>query len=257
MLSWQLGLKANALYRDGSKLSQPLDLDASTTTTTRGRGRGDRRAARRGAARADGRRADRRAHRRAGHDRASAAACRTAARATRRRPSSAATRSTCAPASTRTARSARSSSTCTRKAPPSAADEQLRHRDLDRPAVRRAARGVRRGLHLHALRAERHRSQGNDTIKMATSIIDYIFRELAISYLGRDDLAHVAQDDLEPDTVGKGEDASACRRRARPPRPPPSTRSRTRSRRSPRPASCASASRCCRAGTRAAPRRWR
>ena len=24
MLSWQLGLKANALYRDGSKLSQPL-----------------------------------------------------------------------------------------------------------------------------------------------------------------------------------------------------------------------------------------
>ena len=24
MLSWRLGLKANALYRDGSKLSQPL-----------------------------------------------------------------------------------------------------------------------------------------------------------------------------------------------------------------------------------------
>ena len=24
MLSWKLGLKANALYRDGSKLSQPL-----------------------------------------------------------------------------------------------------------------------------------------------------------------------------------------------------------------------------------------
>ena len=24
MLSWQLGLKANALYRDGSKMSQPL-----------------------------------------------------------------------------------------------------------------------------------------------------------------------------------------------------------------------------------------
>jgi ribonucleoside-diphosphate reductase alpha chain len=51
--------------------------------------------------------------------------------------------------------------------------------------------------------------QGNDTIKNATSILDYIFRELAISYLGRDDLAHVVQDDLAPDAVGKGERASA------------------------------------------------
>jgi ribonucleoside-diphosphate reductase alpha chain len=32
---------------------------------------------------------------------------------------------------------------------------------------------------------------GNDSIKNATSILDYIFRELAVSYLGRDDLAHV------------------------------------------------------------------
>ncbi len=46
--------------------------------------------------------------------------------------------------------------------------------------------------------------QGNDAIKNATSILDYIFRELAISYLGRDDLAHVHQDDLAPDSVGKG-----------------------------------------------------
>jgi ribonucleoside-diphosphate reductase alpha chain len=46
--------------------------------------------------------------------------------------------------------------------------------------------------------------EGNDTIKMATSILDYIFRELAISYLGRSDLAHVEPADLMPDTVGKG-----------------------------------------------------
>ncbi len=32
---------------------------------------------------------------------------------------------------------------------------------------------------------------GNDHIKMATSVIDYIFRELAITYLGRTDLAHL------------------------------------------------------------------
>jgi ribonucleoside-diphosphate reductase alpha chain len=33
--------------------------------------------------------------------------------------------------------------------------------------------------------------QGNDAIKNATSILDYIFRELAVSYLARHDLAHV------------------------------------------------------------------
>ena len=31
---------------------------------------------------------------------------------------------------------------------------------------------------------------GNDRILSATSILDYIFRELAISYLNREDLAH-------------------------------------------------------------------
>jgi ribonucleoside-diphosphate reductase alpha chain len=33
--------------------------------------------------------------------------------------------------------------------------------------------------------------QGNEAIKNATSILDYIFRELAVSYLERHDLAHV------------------------------------------------------------------
>src|SRR5208337_4547979 len=33
--------------------------------------------------------------------------------------------------------------------------------------------------------------RGNDRIKNATSLLDYIFRELAVSYLGRDDLAHI------------------------------------------------------------------
>jgi ribonucleoside-diphosphate reductase alpha chain len=39
---------------------------------------------------------------------------------------------------------------------------------------------------------------------MATSILDYIFRELAVSYLDRNDLAHVEPADLMPDTIGKG-----------------------------------------------------
>src|SRR5437763_7541836 len=45
---------------------------------------------------------------------------------------------------------------------------------------------------------------GNDAIKMATSILDYIFRELPISYLDRNDLAHVEPADLMPDTLGQG-----------------------------------------------------
>jgi ribonucleoside-diphosphate reductase alpha chain len=43
--------------------------------------------------------------------------------------------------------------------------------------------------------------QGNPHIKMATSIIDYIFRELAISYLGRHDLAQVEPEDLRGDAM--------------------------------------------------------
>jgi len=46
--------------------------------------------------------------------------------------------------------------------------------------------------------------EGNDAIKMATSILDYIFRELAVSYLGRNDLAHVKPDDLDFDAMGGG-----------------------------------------------------
>ncbi|HKF59802.1 MAG TPA: vitamin B12-dependent ribonucleotide reductase [Dongiaceae bacterium] len=46
--------------------------------------------------------------------------------------------------------------------------------------------------------------EGNDAIKMATSVLDYIFRELAISYIGRNDLAHVQPNDLQPDAMGSG-----------------------------------------------------
>jgi ribonucleoside-diphosphate reductase alpha chain len=46
--------------------------------------------------------------------------------------------------------------------------------------------------------------EGNDLITMATSVLDYIFRELAISYLGREDLAQVKHADLMPDAMGRG-----------------------------------------------------
>lgn len=43
---------------------------------------------------------------------------------------------------------------------------------------------------------------GNPHIKMSTSVIDYIFRELAITYLGRYDLGQVMPEDLQSDEVG-------------------------------------------------------
>jgi ribonucleoside-diphosphate reductase alpha chain len=48
--------------------------------------------------------------------------------------------------------------------------------------------------------------QGNDSIKYATSILDYVFRELAVSYLERFDLAHVDPSEAGGfDALGKGE----------------------------------------------------
>ncbi len=48
--------------------------------------------------------------------------------------------------------------------------------------------------------------QGNDSIKNATSILDYIFRELAISYLDRTDLAHVKPTGHSFDDLGRGDE---------------------------------------------------
>jgi len=48
--------------------------------------------------------------------------------------------------------------------------------------------------------------QGNDSIKYATSILDYVFRELAVSYLSRFDLAHVDPNEIATgfDALGRG-----------------------------------------------------
>ncbi|WP_034998689.1 vitamin B12-dependent ribonucleotide reductase [Beijerinckia mobilis] len=63
--------------------------------------------------------------------------------------------------------------------------------------------------------------QGNDAIKNATSILDYVFRELAISYLGRNDLAHVDPSEIGPDVLGHGEKQST--RQPQIPAVPPGT----------------------------------
>ena len=48
--------------------------------------------------------------------------------------------------------------------------------------------------------------QGNDRILNASSILDYIFRELAISYLGREDLAHTPSINKPVDIKIPGDD---------------------------------------------------
>jgi len=45
---------------------------------------------------------------------------------------------------------------------------------------------------------------GNDSVRSATSILDYVFRELGVSYLGRSDLANVDPGELNADGLGKG-----------------------------------------------------
>jgi len=55
---------------------------------------------------------------------------------------------------------------------------------------------------------------GNDSIKSATSVLDYIFRELAVSYLGRTDLAHVVpavDEDLGKDGNGAAQEVAISR----------------------------------------------
>ncbi|MBK8977306.1 MAG: vitamin B12-dependent ribonucleotide reductase [Planctomycetes bacterium] len=45
---------------------------------------------------------------------------------------------------------------------------------------------------------------GHDRIRLSTSILDYVFRDLAINYLGRQDLAQIQEDDLSSTTTGGG-----------------------------------------------------
>ena len=61
---------------------------------------------------------------------------------------------------------------------------------------------------------------GNDSIRSATSILDYIFRELAVSYLDREDLANADPGELHADSLGRGLDDGA---RAGPPEPLPAS----------------------------------
>ena len=192
MLSWRLALKANALYRDGSKLSQPLnsqliadedeDDDAIEAFL-------DKPMAARATAASPS--AWSRRSSSASPCCASARSCRTAARAIPRRPWSAATRCICAPANMTTGGLGEIFIDMHK--------EGAAFRSLMNNFAIAISLGLQYGVPLEeyvdAFTFTRFEPagpvQGNDSIKNATSILDYIFRELAVSYLERFDLAHV------------------------------------------------------------------
>ena len=157
MLSWKLALKANALYRDGSKLSQPLNASLHRRRRRRRgrrrRGAGRRARRRRAPRRSPERIVERIVERLVPRPRKAAEPPQglhpegdrrrpqglSAHRRVRRRPHR---------------RDLHRHAQGRRRLPRH--DEQFRHRDLARPAIRRAARGICRGLHLHQVRAGRH-----------------------------------------------------------------------------------------------------
>jgi ribonucleoside-diphosphate reductase alpha chain len=51
--------------------------------------------------------------------------------------------------------------------------------------------------------------QGHDRVKSATSVLDYVFRDLAIEYLGRNDLAHVPLPESQNTTIGSAQEQAS------------------------------------------------
>ena len=170
-MSWKLGVKANALYRDGSKLSQPLSATVFDNPRRRGRRRGRQGSRHPGAGRRSGD-PDRRPGRDEGRGEDGAArlarapagpAPRLYPEGHRRRPQGLSAH--------RRIRGRRARRDLHRHAQGRQRlpqhHGQLRHRRLDGPAIRRAAGRVRRLLHLHPLRApgaggrQRHHQDGD------------------------------------------------------------------------------------------------
>ena len=189
ILSWKLGLKANALYRDGSKLSQPLasqifafDDDEDELEET--------------LAAAPLRRAppwspNASSRRSSSACRASARSCRSAARAIPRRRSSADHKVYLRTGEYEDGRPGEIFIDMHK--------EGAAFRSLMNNFAIAISIGLQYGVPLEefvdAFTFTRFEPAGmvigNDSIKNATSVLDYIFRELAVSYLGRNDLAHV------------------------------------------------------------------
>jgi ribonucleoside-diphosphate reductase alpha chain len=186
LLSWQLMIKANALYRDGSKLSQPLNTVSDAAALTEG---GDHAAAVRVAERVVTRYIARRRRlpdRRAGYTQK--------ARIGNHKIY---------------LRTGEYEDGTLGEIFVDMHKEGAAFRSMTNCFAIAISLGLQHGVPLDEFvdafiftRFEPNGMvQGNPHIKMTTSIIDYIFRELAITYLGRHDLAHVEEEDLRGDAM--------------------------------------------------------
>ena len=206
MLSWRLALKANALYRDGSKLSQPLNAQLLADDEEEAEEVVEQLLA----------------------DKP------MAARAARRRPSASSSASSSAQAREREKLPDRRKG-YTQKAIVGGHKVYLRTGEYEdgrlgeifidmhkegaafRSLMNNFAIAISLGLqygvpleeYVEAFTFTRFEPagivQGNETIKNATSILDYIFRELAVSYLGRHDLAHVDPSEVAKTGLGSSD----------------------------------------------------
>ncbi len=181
--AWKLGVKALAIYRDGSKTAQALRTDAQETTTLRdrrgavhrGRGRGPRR---RGRRRRGGRR-DRagQVHRRPGAQQDAARAAVDHAQVLARRPRGLHHRG-----QVRGRDGRRDLPDRHRQGglDPPRDDELVRDRDLDRAPVRGAARDARAQVRLHALRAGRDHHQPGDPVRQVDARLHHALARVAL-----------------------------------------------------------------------------
>ena len=202
MLSWQLGIKANALYRDGSKLSQPLNSallddedinEEENITNEQNLSKRTSEVVERIVERIVKAERDKLPHRRKGYtQKASVGGHKVYLR-------------------TGEYESGKLGEIFVDMHKEGAAFRSLMNNFAISVSI-----GLQYGVPLEefveAFTFTRFEPQGmvtgNDTIKMSTSILDYIFRELAISYLDRNDLGHVGPDDLDSSTTGSGENQS-------------------------------------------------
>ena len=141
-LGWEQGLKALAIYRDGSKTAQALRTDAEE-------GRGPRRPSRPRIARA-------------GAPQDAAGARVDHPQVLHRRPRGLHHRRQ---VSRRLGRRDLPHRHRQGRIDAARDDERLRHRDLDRPPVRRPSRGLRQEVQLHALRSRGHHPQPGDPLR--------------------------------------------------------------------------------------------
>ena len=204
MLSWRLGLKANALYRDGSKLSQPLEQPADRERRRRGgRARGADRRLFAGA---------RRAGRRKIVERVIERVERTREREKLPDRRKGYTQKAVVGGHKVYLRTGEYQDGRIGEIFIDMHKEGAAFRSLMNNFAIAISLGLQYGVpleeYVEAFTFTRFEPaglvQGNDAIKNATSILDYIFRELAISYLGRNDLAHVAPEEIGATVLGGG-----------------------------------------------------